>query len=197
MKSNGQVSSEKISGKRSAIIFVPFFSVAAVFFQRPRKQSRALAHHVSPEAFYAAAEDGEIWESPPVRTEKLPPCRFKQRTAAPSGFVMGSFAWLQLKRELENRPYPFPLEPAPAPSNSRDDPKHLGQASPRRSSAYLFGYPVHAYVLEVADTNAPAVRLYEKLGFREFLRVPNKYSKQSGINAFVYMKYGKENDPRP
>ena len=44
------------------------------------------------------------------------------------------------------------------------------------------------YVLEVADTNYNAIRLYEKLGFKEFLRIKQKHSKHSGVNYLVYME---------
>ncbi|MDR1539747.1 MAG: GNAT family N-acetyltransferase [Clostridiales bacterium] len=44
------------------------------------------------------------------------------------------------------------------------------------------------YVLEVADTNNAAMRLYEHLGFREFQRAPEKHPKRSGLNFYVYMK---------
>lgn len=49
--------------------------------------------------------------------------------------------------------------------------------------------PFSAYILEVADTNLAAVKLYEKLGFKEFMRTPEPHSKRSGINYLVYMKY--------
>jgi ribosomal protein S18 acetylase RimI-like enzyme len=50
------------------------------------------------------------------------------------------------------------------------------------------------YILEVADTNYNALKLYEKLGFKEFKRIEHKYKKQSGINYLAYMKYKKENN---
>jgi ribosomal protein S18 acetylase RimI-like enzyme len=45
------------------------------------------------------------------------------------------------------------------------------------------------YILEVADTNCNAVKLYEKIGFMEFKRVKYKYKRQSEINNLIYMKY--------
>ena len=47
------------------------------------------------------------------------------------------------------------------------------------------------YILEVADTNYNALKLYEKIGFREFKRIEHKYKKQSGINYLIHMKYKK------
>ena len=48
------------------------------------------------------------------------------------------------------------------------------------------------YILEVADTNTAAVNLYKSLGFSDILRVPQKHTKQSGINELVYMKKGRD-----
>jgi ribosomal protein S18 acetylase RimI-like enzyme len=43
------------------------------------------------------------------------------------------------------------------------------------------------YILEVADTNEQAFRLYEKLGYREVYRIKQKYAKSIGINYLIYM----------
>jgi ribosomal protein S18 acetylase RimI-like enzyme len=47
------------------------------------------------------------------------------------------------------------------------------------------------YVLEVADINLTAMKLYEKMGYKEIYRKKEKYAKYSGINYLVYMKYSK------
>ncbi|MDR0387751.1 MAG: GNAT family N-acetyltransferase [Treponema sp.] len=43
------------------------------------------------------------------------------------------------------------------------------------------------YILEVADTNEQAFRLYKKLGYKEVHRIKQKYAKSIGINYLVYM----------
>ena len=45
------------------------------------------------------------------------------------------------------------------------------------------------YILDVTDINAAAIQCYEKAGFREFQRVPEKHRKQKGFSAKIYMKY--------
>jgi ribosomal protein S18 acetylase RimI-like enzyme len=59
---------------------------------------------------------------------------------------------------------------------------------------YLHSFPEYEeYILEVADINLPAIKLYEKMGYKEVYRKKEKYSKYSGINYLLYMKYNKEN----
>lgn len=46
------------------------------------------------------------------------------------------------------------------------------------------------YILDVVNTNAGAIRCYEKLGFRQFQPAGEKNAKQKGRGAKIYMKYG-------
>jgi ribosomal protein S18 acetylase RimI-like enzyme len=48
------------------------------------------------------------------------------------------------------------------------------------------------YILEVADTNERAFKLYEKMGYREVHRIKQKYAKKTGINYLVYMEASPE-----
>jgi ribosomal protein S18 acetylase RimI-like enzyme len=97
-----------------------------------------------------------------------------------------------LKRELQNHSYPFPIEPGTGSVEYvATKAKFRGKGVASTLIKHIVregGYT--SYVLDVADTNTNAFRLYEALGFREFMRVPHKYAKQSGINYTVYMKYG-------
>ncbi len=49
--------------------------------------------------------------------------------------------------------------------------------------------PYRRLVLEVADTNAAAMRLYEKFGFNEFERVAEPDGERSGFNYRIYMEH--------
>jgi len=53
------------------------------------------------------------------------------------------------------------------------------------------GLPYCELVLDVADTNQNAYRLYKKLGFSEFMRKQEKHPKLKGFNERVYMKWTK------
>jgi ribosomal protein S18 acetylase RimI-like enzyme len=53
---------------------------------------------------------------------------------------------------------------------------------------HIFSLSVYKkYILEVADTNERAFRLYEKLGYREVHRIKQRYAKTIGINYLIYM----------
>lgn len=50
--------------------------------------------------------------------------------------------------------------------------------------------PYRRYVLEVTDSNQTALRLYQKLGFREFKRI-SEDSDEKGFNDRIYMEWRK------
>jgi ribosomal protein S18 acetylase RimI-like enzyme len=53
---------------------------------------------------------------------------------------------------------------------------------------YIFSLGTYEkFILEVADTNEQAFRLYKKLGYNEVYRIKQKYAKSIGINYLVYM----------
>lgn len=55
-----------------------------------------------------------------------------------------------------------------------------------------------SYVLaEVADNNISALRLYERLGFREYHRRPLRYSGHTGIAAYISLRREPLIDPGP
>jgi ribosomal protein S18 acetylase RimI-like enzyme len=154
--------------KEISDIFVGgFFKWLRYFSKEPEKLSRALAHMFRLEAFYAAVEDGEILGIAACTDGKTPSVHIQTGELRHHlGFIMGSFAGLQLKRELEHHPYPFPLEPGTGSVEFvATNPNHLGRGVASAILRHIFSdTPYRAYVLEVADTNTPAVRLYEKLG---------------------------------
>jgi ribosomal protein S18 acetylase RimI-like enzyme len=72
--------------------------------------------------------------------------------------------------------------------------KYRGQGVASAIMKYLYTFSEYnEYILEAADTNIPAVKLYEKLGYREIYRKKQKFGKYIGINYLVYMKYSKNN----
>lgn len=185
--------------KKVSDIFVNGFIQWLQYFSKDtEKLSLAFAHMFILEAFYVGVADGELAGIAACTDGKEPPIRLQPRELRRHlGFIKGSIAGMVLKRELENHPYPFPIEPGTGSIEFvATDGNYRGQGVASAIIRHIIlNTSYRAYVLEVADTNTPAIRLYEKLGFREFLRIPHKPSQQSGVNHLVYMKYEKETPP--
>ncbi|AOS64811.1 GNAT family N-acetyltransferase [Actinoalloteichus hymeniacidonis] len=67
---------------------------------------------------------------------------------------------------------------------------HQGKGVAKALLSHLLALPQYkVYVLEeIADTNAPALGLYTRLGFTEYRRRPVKHTRFTGINHYVSMK---------
>ncbi len=182
--------------KNISVIFVGGFMQWLKFFSKdPEKLSCAFAHMFLLDAFYVAVIDGELAGIAACTDGNTPPIRLKPgELRRHLGLMRGTIAGMILKKELENHPYPFLIEPGwGSVEFVATDGKQRGKGVASAIIKHIVAVtPYSAYVLEVADTNTPAVKLYEKLGFREFKRIPQKHSKQSGINHLVYMKYEQE-----
>lgn len=154
----------------------------------------AFEHMFLPKAFFVALADGEVVGIAACTNGKDPSIRLnKKELCKHLGYIRGTLAFTMLRRELQDHPYPFPLD------KDTGSIEFVATASKYRGEGVAFELIRHifldaaynAYVLEVADTNGNAVKLYEKLGFTEIHRVKQKHPKQSGINFLVYMKYVK------
>ncbi|MET1248954.1 N-acetyltransferase [Sporolactobacillus sp. STCC-11] len=183
---------ESVRNQISDVFVGGFMQWLQYFSKDPKKLSQAFAHMFLLEKFYVAVFDGEIAGITACTDGKSPCVRLKTRELIRHmGIIRGTIAGMVLKKEFENHPYPFPIE------SGRGSVEFVATAEGHRGKGVASAIirhildveSYHSYVLEVADTNTPAVRLYRKLGFRELMRVPQKHSKQSGINALVYMSY--------
>ena len=104
------------------------------------------------------------------------------------GFFRGHITYFMLKRHMVRNAYPFSL------GSATGSIEFVATAPEYRGKGAAFGLlshvmellPFSEYVLEVVDNNAPAIRLYEKLGFSELMRIPGPMG--SGIKHLVYMK---------
>ncbi|MEV0618433.1 GNAT family N-acetyltransferase [Nonomuraea sp. NPDC050404] len=68
--------------------------------------------------------------------------------------------------------------------------KHRGRGVGAALLSHLLALPQYdEYVLEeISDINAPALHLYEKLGFREYKRKKVYHTRWSGINYYISMR---------
>lgn len=96
---------------------------------------------------------------------------------------MGKIPYFILKREFEEKLYPFEITKGMGMVEFvATSTKYRGQGVASAIMNHIFdSTPYDVYALEVADTNTKAVKLYERLGYSEFIRIKQKYSKNSGI----------------
>lgn len=179
--------------KEMSRIFVEGFHQWLKYFSKEKQPLvDVMEHAFNLDVFYFARVDGQMagftacsdGTVPTLRLEEAP---FLQHL----GEEMGSIAYSMLKGEFEEKQYPFPIVPGMGvvefvATASEHRGKGVASAVIRH---ILANTPYDQYVLEVADTNQGAVRLYQKLGFQEFQRVKEPNSEQSGVNYLVYMRY--------
>jgi len=104
------------------------------------------------------------------------------------GPMRGNISYIILRRHMMNNSLPFTISPktgviefvATAPEFRNQG---VGYTLLTNMMAAL---PYNSYMLEVADNNIGAMRLYAKLGFKEFKRV--KAPKRTRVNEFIYMR---------
>ena len=181
--------------KISEIFVAGFYQWLRYFSKDRQKLAGALAHMFNLDVFYIGVTDGQIagiaalsgGDRPAVTLDRK---EFRKHL----GFIRGSIACKVLKGEFMDKKYPIEHKPGTAYVEMvATSPEFRKKGVAGAIITYFFSLPGYSeYVLEAADTNENAVRLYEKLGFREFSRVEMKHKKQSGINFLLYMKYAKE-----
>ena len=181
--------------KNISDIFVAGFMQWLKYFSKDaEKLSRAFAHMFVLDVFYVALIDGDIAGIAACTDGKTPPIHIRaSEFRRHIGLIRGSIAASVLKKELENHPYPFPVEPGTGSVEFvATGTNHRGKGVASGIIRHILSNePCRNFILEVADTNVNAVRVYEKLGFTEFFRVAHKHSKQSGVNHLVYMRWEK------
>jgi ribosomal protein S18 acetylase RimI-like enzyme len=173
-------------------IFVEGFYQWLHFFSKDKELlSRALAHTFELGKFYVGADRETVAAITACTDGKHPSIHLdKHELRRHLGFLRGSFAYVMLYKYLENHPYPFTL------SESTGSIEFVATAAKYQRQGVasaliehiMSNTPYTDYVLEVADTNTAALRLYERLGFAEVKRIPEKHPKQSGLNFYIYMR---------
>jgi ribosomal protein S18 acetylase RimI-like enzyme len=180
---------EKIRRQMSEIFVEGFYHWLKLFCKDKEKLKSAFAHIFNPEVFYIAVENGEVWGIVACRDRNNPSVRLEKKTFRKYlGFIRGTITYRILKSQVE-KPYPFEFtESMGAIEFVAISPKHRHEGlATEILNHVIFSAPYTEYVLEAADTNPNAVSLYTKLGFKEFTRVKEPHSKQTGVNFFIYM----------
>ena len=167
-----------------------FYQWLKYFSKDMDKLGRAFAHIFELSLFYVAVVDGEVAAFAACSDKKMPVIQLDKKALRKHlGFFKGSFAYLMLDKSF-NKPYPFPMEPR---MGSIDFVVTALKFRGRGINFQLLEFAMavegfHSYVLEVASNNSSALRLYGKLGFKEFMRLPEKHPKQAGFEHYLYLK---------
>jgi ribosomal protein S18 acetylase RimI-like enzyme len=186
---------EPVRNKISDVFVAGFMQWLRYFSNDAQQLSRAFAHMFLLDSFFVAFVEGHIAGIAACTNGMAPSVRLSARELRRHlGLVKGSVAAMVLKSQFENHPYPFTVEPG---WGSVEFVATAAQYRGHGVASAIMEHivkttPFSAYVLEVADTNLPAVKLYERFGFKEFMRTAAPHSKRSGINYLVYMKYESE-----
>jgi ribosomal protein S18 acetylase RimI-like enzyme len=180
------------AGMQISEIFVEGFYQWLKYFSKDKgKLKNAFEHMFNQEVFYVAVIDREIAGITACNDGTIPSVRLQQRELKRHlGFFMGTMAYYLLRREFEIKQYPFEITQGMGLIEfvATSD-RYRGQGVATTIINHIINTtPYKEYALEVADTNTNAVKLYEKLGFIDFIKVKDKHTKHSGINYFVYMK---------
>lgn len=157
--------------------------------------AKAFSHMFILDQFYVAMADDEIAGVAACTDGKNLSVRLNTKELRKHlGFFKGSMAGLFLKKEFEVSHSDFPPNTGSIEFVGTAS-KFRGQGAASRLIRHIIGHtPYDDYVIdEVADTNIPAMRLYEKLGFEEYSRkpMPHKTAEKNGINNIVSLKYTK------
>lgn len=153
------------------------------------KVARAIGGGIRTEQFYVAEAGQEIAGVAAVsnchlRALSIDSAAYKKNF----GLIKGMLACMVLKGEFESKlDYPETtgyIEFVAVREKFRR--KGVATAMLRETMA-IASY--ETYVLDVTDINSSAILCYKKLGFQEFKRVNEKYAKQKGFNAKIYMSY--------
>jgi ribosomal protein S18 acetylase RimI-like enzyme len=162
----------------------------AYFSEDPRRLADAFEHMLVLEVFHVALLDGE-----PAGIAACTDGR--QQSAVPQGrhlrrhlgLVKGTIGAVALKREF-SQGVPGLADDAASIEFVGTASRFQGKGVATAIITHLLGLPQYReYVLEtVSDINMPALNLYRKLGFVEYMRVPVKHTKRTGISYYVSLK---------
>ncbi|TYP71992.1 GNAT family N-acetyltransferase [Paenibacillus methanolicus] len=177
-------------------IFAEGFTQWLGFFSKnPQKIAEAFAHMFVLDQFYVALSNGRVIGMAACTNGISLSVKLDTRELRKHlGFYKGSMAGIFLKKEFES---PF-VDPSPGVGSI----EFVGTAAESRGQGVasqmirhiIEATPYETYLIEeVADTNIPAMKLYNKLGFQEYKRrqIPIKRSKKIGINYVVSLRYSK------
>lgn len=181
-----------------AKIFSEGFTQWLTFFSKDQERiAKAFAHIFVLDQFYLAVAGQEIAGMAACTDCKTLSVRLnKKELRRHLGLYKGLLAGIFLKKEFE-RPFSNPPVNTGSIEFVGTSSQFRGQGVASKIMLYIIeNTPFQEYIIEeVADTNIPAMKLYEKLGFTEYKSkpVPQKEAEKIGIHRFVSLKFLKKN----
>lgn len=176
---------------QAAEIFVEGFYDSLRYFTSDRdKLAKAIVHALVREQFFVALEREQVLGIFAYSAGQKRAFRFQRAELQRElGWLRGSLFYFLVRRELEK---PLHLAEGQCYFEAVATAKQArgrGVASQQNNELISrLGYD--DYILEVVDTNTAAIRLYERLGYAEFRRKPQRWFwKQAGFNARLYMRW--------
>lgn len=173
-----------------ADVFVDGYYKDLSFFTKDKERLKiAFKDAFCPEVFYLAEIDGKIagiLACANNRQRAMHLNRAAMKNAL--GFVMGNLAYYLLDKEFNN-PVSYPDDTAYIECVATIESARGKGVCTKLFRHVMENLPYRQFVLDVADTNDAAYRLYKKLGFSEFKRKDEKYPKLKGLNQRIYMNW--------
>ncbi len=178
--------------KRISEIFVDAFGHHLSFFSKDKnKLAEALEHMFVLDVFHVALIKGEIAGMAACTSSDIHSVNHdRSELRKHFGIYKGTIANVVFKREFQ-KPVKVGKRTALIEFFATD-PKYRRRGVATAIMNHLLSLPQYdEYILEVTNTDPQIIRLYEKLGFKEFERIKQKYSRLSGLDYMVYMRYTK------
>ena len=174
-----------------------FYSWIKYFSKDKEKLKEAFKHIFDLEYFYVAVEEegnseNKITAMTATTKGHAPITLQRKEFTKVLGYIKGCITYYILNKHMVRNAYPFTLSPKTGTIEFvATAPDYRGRGIAFDLINFIMnrkGTVFTSYILEVADTNENAVRLYEKLGFKEIKRVKAPNPKRSGVNYFLYMR---------
>jgi|SRR5690554_5145728 len=184
-----QASMVENSNEYLADIFVEGFYNWLYFFSKDKaKLKRAFKHIFILDKFYVGIQTGKVVGMTAVSDGKSLVVKLNKKDLTKNlGFIKGRLAYIVLRKEFETiGKHDLPMLPEIAFVSVLKEYRRQGVAETIINHIIKLNL-YDKYLLEVADNNTSAIKLYEKLGFIEYQRIPVKNAKQAGFENYLYM----------
>lgn len=170
-------------------VFVDAYEHDLAFFSKDQRQlAQAFVNSFCEDVFFVAEIGGDVVGILACATSKQRAIHLtREDLVSAFGLIKGRLAYRILNREFA-APLPYGEEVGYIECVAT---KQLARGKGVASALVRYVIEQQEYqrfVLEVLDTNTNAFRLYEKLGFKVYLRKKERFAKMKGFTERIYME---------